>query len=67
KKWTISIINKFSRNIYNYEYRRVFYHKYHLFEVIIDQDLLDVMDVLIWLKRVEIEGLSREEMDYINN
>ncbi|EPK4104172.1 EscU/YscU/HrcU family type III secretion system export apparatus switch protein, partial [Proteus mirabilis] len=41
------------------ELARKLHHKYHLFEVIIDQDLLDVMDVLIWLKRVEIEGLSR--------
>lgn len=49
------------------ELARKLHHKYHLFEVIIDQDLLDVMDVLIWLKRVEIEGLSLEEMDYINN
>lgn len=32
----------------------------------IDQDLLDVMDILIWLKRIENEGLLREEMDYTN-
>ncbi|WP_100158975.1 EscU/YscU/HrcU family type III secretion system export apparatus switch protein [Proteus columbae] len=46
------------------ELARKFYHKYHLFEVMIDQDLLDIMDILIWLKRIEMEGLLREEMDY---
>lgn len=48
------------------ELARKIYHKYHLFDVMIDQDLLDVMDILIWLKKIEIEGLLREEMDYIN-
>lgn len=48
------------------ELARKIYHKYHLFEVMIDKDLLDVMDILIWLKRVEIDGLLREEMDYTN-
>lgn len=49
------------------ELARKFYHKYHLFEVMIDQDLLDIMDILIWLKRIEIEGLLREEMDYTHH
>ncbi|MEQ5207356.1 EscU/YscU/HrcU family type III secretion system export apparatus switch protein [Proteus vulgaris] len=48
------------------ELARKIYHKYHLFDVMIDQDLLDVMDILIWLKRIENEGLLREEMDYTN-
>lgn len=48
------------------ELARKIYHKYHLFDVMIDQDLLDVMDILIWLKKIEMEGLLREEMDYIN-
>ncbi|QAV22728.1 EscU/YscU/HrcU family type III secretion system export apparatus switch protein [Proteus hauseri] len=49
------------------ELARKIYHKYHLFEVMMDNDLLDVMDILIWLKRIEIEGMLREEMDYIKN
>lgn len=48
------------------ELARKIYHKYHLFEVMNDKDLLDIMDVLIWLKRIEIDGTLREEMDYIN-
>ncbi|WP_066748942.1 EscU/YscU/HrcU family type III secretion system export apparatus switch protein, partial [Proteus myxofaciens] len=48
------------------ELARKIYHKYHLFEVMADKDLLDVMDVLIWLKIVEIEGTLRDEMEYIN-
>lgn len=31
-----------------------------------DQDLLDIMDILIWLKKIEIDGRLREEIDYIN-
>lgn len=48
------------------ELARKIYSKYHLFEVMMDQDLLDVMDILIWLKKIEIAGTLREEMDYIN-
>ena len=48
------------------ELARKIYHKYHLFEVMINQDLLDVMDIIIWLKKIEIAGTLREEMDYIN-
>lgn len=46
------------------ELARKLYHKYHLFDVMIDTDLLDIMDLLIWLKRVELDGRLREEMDY---
>ncbi|WP_109400088.1 EscU/YscU/HrcU family type III secretion system export apparatus switch protein [Proteus sp. TJ1640] len=48
------------------ELARKIYHRYHLFEVMMDQDLLDIMDILIWLKKIEIDGRLREEIDYIN-
>ncbi|MDC5886298.1 EscU/YscU/HrcU family type III secretion system export apparatus switch protein [Proteus mirabilis] len=40
--------------------RRI-YQNYRLYECVARQELMDVMDVLIWLKQVEMAGIERTE------
>ncbi|WGL98618.1 EscU/YscU/HrcU family type III secretion system export apparatus switch protein [Arsenophonus sp. aPb] len=41
----------------NVKLARQIYHRYRLYETVVKQDLLDVIDIFIWLKQVEMAAI----------
>lgn len=42
----------------NIKLARQIYHRYRLYETVVKQDLLDVIDIFIWLKQVEMAAIG---------